>query len=202
MAIPDSKDVPDLTGTWLLNRKLSTDPDDVFILQGVPWAVRKVLKYARLSLQIHQTTSLSAEQSTHTEGNSNGISDLSGNLKPFTTLRMTQTVNPGGFDSEGSYSVDGSKQDVSLPIFGEIKMQLKFIDKSGILDNSIRQILEAASLTDKVIQELARNTSKGWEAEVIWGFEELDGRRHLTRNISTTKEEKKVIAKMVYDGPN
>lgn len=115
---------------------------------------------------------------------------------------MTQTVNPGGFDSEGSYSVDGSKQDISLPIFGDIQMQLKFIDKSGILDDSIRQILETASLTDKVIQELARNTSKGWEAEVIWGFEELDGRRHLTRNISTTKEEKKVIAKMVYDGPN
>lgn len=115
---------------------------------------------------------------------------------------MTQTVNPGGFDSEGSYSVDGSSQDVSLPIFGDIQMQLQFVNISAILEDSIRQVLEVASLSEKVIQELAQNASKGWEAEVIWGFEVLDGKRHLTRNISTSKEEKKVIAKMVYDGPN
>ncbi|KGO74500.1 hypothetical protein PITC_100010 [Penicillium italicum] len=198
MAVPDFKDVPDITGTWVLNRKLSTDPDDLFVLQGVPWVVRKVLRHARLSLQIFQTTSLSANST----GNPNESSELVDNLKPVTILRMTQTVNPGGFDSEGSYSVDGRKQDVSLPIFGDVQMQLQFVDRSDILEDSIRQLLEVASLSDKVIQELARNVSKGWEAEVIWGFEELDGKRHLTRNISTTKEEKKVIAKMVYDGPN
>lgn len=153
-------------------------------------------------MQIHQTTSLSAKNSTCIEGNSNESSDLADNSKPVTTIRVTQKVNPGGFDSEGSYLVDGSQQDVSLPIFGDIQMHLKFADRSDILEDSIRQILEVASLSDKVIQEFAQNTSKGWEAEVIWGFEELDGKRRLTRNISTTKEEKKVIAKMVYDGPN
>ncbi|CRL23550.1 unnamed protein product [Penicillium camemberti] len=202
MAVPDFQDVPDLTGTWVLNRKLSTDPDDVFVLQGVPWVVRKVLRHARLSLQISQTTSLSAKNGPCIEGNSNEGSDLAADMKPVTTLRMTQTVNPGGFDSEGSYSVDGSPQDVSLPIFGDIQMQLQFVNISAILEGSTRQILEVASLSDKVIQELAQNASKGWEAEVIWGFEELDGKKYLTRNISTTKEEKKVIAKMVYDGPN
>ncbi|CAI7583161.1 unnamed protein product [Penicillium discolor] len=200
MAVPDFQDVPDLTGTW--NRKLSTDPDDVFILQGVPWVVRKVLRHARLSLQISQTTFPSAKNGPCIEANSSEGSDMAADLKPVTTLRMTQTVNPGGFDSEGSYSVDGSPQDVSLPIFGDIQMQLQFVNISAILEDSIRQVLEVASLSDKVIQELAQNASKGWEAEVIWGFEELDGKTYLTRNISTTKEEKKIIAKMVYDGPN
>jgi hypothetical protein len=37
-----------------------------------------------------------------------------------------------------------------------------------------------ASLSDKVIQELAHNASKGWEAEVIWGFEELEGKKCMT----------------------
>ncbi|CAI7603431.1 unnamed protein product [Penicillium viridicatum] len=200
MAVPDFQDVPDLTGTW--NRKLSTDPDDVFVLQGVPWVVRKVLRHARLSLQISQTTSLSAKNGPCIKGNPNAGCDLAADVKPVTSLRMTQTVNPGGFDSEGSYSVDGSPQDVSLPIFGDIQMQLQFVNVTAILEDSIRQALEVASLSDKVIQELAQNASKGWEAEVIWGFEELDGKRYLTRNISTTKAEKKVIAKMVYDGPN
>ncbi|KAF3024711.1 hypothetical protein E8E15_010293 [Penicillium rubens] len=200
MAVPDFEDVPDLTGTWVLNRELSTDPDELFVLQGVPWVVRKVLRHARLSLQIHQTTSLSKESTCM--GASSKISDLADNLKPVTTLHMTQTVHPGGFDSEGSYSVDGSRQDVSLPIFGDVQMQLRFIDRPDILEDPIRQILEVASLSDKVIQELAHNASKGWEAEVIWGFEELEGKKCMTRNISTTKDEKKVIAKMVYDGPN
>ncbi|CAG8270609.1 unnamed protein product [Penicillium nalgiovense] len=200
MAVPGFKDVPDLTGIWVLNRKLSTDPDEVFVLQAVPWVVRKVLRHARLSLQIHQTTSLSKESACMNA--SPESSDLADNFKPVTTLRMTQTVHPGGFDSEGSYLVDGSQQDISLPIFGDVQMQLQFIDRSDILEDSIRQILEVASLSEKVIQELAHNASKGWEAEVIWGFEELNGKRYLTRNISTTKEEKKVIAKMVYDGPN
>ncbi|KAJ5920004.1 hypothetical protein N7516_010862 [Penicillium verrucosum] len=192
MVVSNFQDVPDLTGTWVLNRKLSTDPDDVFVLQGVPWVVRKVLRHARLSLQIGQTTSLSAKNGPCAERNSKEGSDLA-DLEQVTTLRMTQTVNPG---------VDGSPQAVSLPIFGDIQMQLQFVNISAILEDSIRLILEVASLSNKVIQELAQNTSKGWEAEVIWGFEELDGKRYLTRHISTTKEEKKVVARMVYDGPN
>ncbi|KAJ5971502.1 uncharacterized protein N7479_001420 [Penicillium vulpinum] len=202
MAEPHCKDaVPDLTGTWVLNRRLSTDPDEIMVLQGVPWVIRKVLRHARLSLQMWQTTSPSAEKDTCTEEKHDESSVLADNSKSVTSLRVTQTVNPGGFDSEGSYFIDGSKQDASLPIFGDVQMQLQFIDRSEIVEDTIREIVKVASLSDKVIQELAHNTTKGWEAEVIWGFEELEGKRYLTRNISTTKEEKKVIAKMVYDGP-
>lgn len=136
------------------------------------------------------------------DGCATGNSALAESSEPIITLRVKQTVNPGGFDSEGSYPVNGSPQNLSLPIFGDIRTQLTIIEKSEILEDSIRQILAVGSLTERVIQELAENTSKGWEAEVVWGFEELDGKRYLTRNISTTKEEKKVIAKMVYDGPN
>ncbi|OQE39361.1 hypothetical protein PENCOP_c007G05915 [Penicillium coprophilum] len=196
MAAPNLKDIPDLTGTWVLNRKLSTDPDEIMALQGVPWVVRKVLRHARLSLQICQTTSTCIEEKV----DDNSI--MADNSKSSTSLRITQTVNPGGFDSEGNYLVDGSKQDLSLPIFGDIQMQLKFIQRSLVLEDCIREIVEVASLTSMVIQELAMNSSKGWDAEVIWGFEELEGKRYLTRNIRTTKENKKVIAKMVYDGPN
>ncbi|KAJ5572382.1 hypothetical protein N7535_006042 [Penicillium sp. DV-2018c] len=196
MAATVGQDVPDLTGTWVLNRKLSTDPEEVFVLQGVPWVVRKVLRHARLSLQIWQTTTPSETKSTSGTGDS-----TDGPPDPITTLRVIQTVNPGGFDSEGSYSVDGSTKELSLPIFGDIRTQLKFIKKTDIMEKSIRQALVEAGLSEMVIQELAYNASKGWEAEVVWTFEELDGKKYLTRNISTTKGGEKVIAKMVYDGP-
>jgi hypothetical protein len=146
-------------------------------------------------LQISQTTSTCIDEKCDE-------SSVSADLKSVTSLRITQTVNPGGFDSEGIYPIDGSKQDLSLPIFGDLQTQLNFIDRSNVLDDSVRQAVEMASLNKTVIQELALNSSKGWDAEVIWGFERLDGKRYLTRNIRTTKEDKKVIAKMVYDGPN
>lgn len=134
--------------------------------------------------------------------NSTEASGLTEKSDEITTLRVKQTVNPGGFDSEGCYAVDGSTQDLSLPIFGDIRTQLIIISKSDIVEDAIRQSLGVASLTEYVIQELAHNASKGWEAEVIWGFEQLDGKRYLTRNISTKKENKKVLAKMVYEDVN
>jgi hypothetical protein len=113
-------------------------------------------------------------------------------------LRLKQVVSPGNFDSEGAYPVDGTPQELSLPIFGDLTMRLQFINTSEILEDTLRKKLMTTSVNTEVIQELAKNSTKGWDAEVIWGFEEIDGKRYLTRNISTTKGNDKVIARMVY----
>lgn len=174
----------------------------------MPWLVIKILKRARLSLEICQTTTnssidgMSAEK--HSNGNANSASAEP--VSPITSLQIKQIVNPGGYDSKGSYTVDGSSQDLSLPIFGEIRTQMKFIEISEILDESIRRTFYAAKYSGKVIQELARNASKGWEAEVIWALETIKDEEkekekiRLTRNVSTTRQEKKVTGKMIYDG--
>jgi hypothetical protein len=166
----------------------------------VPWFIRKALRHARLSLEISQTTSTPLADGLDREEGSNGKVALDEAIKPVTNLRLKQIVNPGGFDSEGYFTVDGSTQELSLPIFGDIRTQMKFIDLSEIQDDSIRQTFRATSCGNMAIQELAQNTSKGWEAEVIWGFENIDGKKYFTRNVSTVKDEKKVIGKMVYDG--
>lgn len=77
-------------------------------------------------------------------------------------------------------------------------MRLQFINTSEILEDVLREKLEKSSINKEVIQELANNSTKGWDAEVIWGFEEIEGSNYLTRNISTTKGNDKVIARMVY----
>lgn len=168
----------------------------------MPWVVRKVLRHARLSLELCQTTTNGPTNVLSAEVNSNGDTQPSENSKSVTTLRIKQTVNPGGFDSQGSYVVDGSTQDLSLPIFGNIQTRLKIVETSEIVDEVIRRKFEEANCGGKVIQELARNVSKGWEAEVIWTFESIDGKRYLTRDVSTANDEKKVIARMVYDSPS
>lgn len=151
------------------------------------------MKHARLSLQLWQTKS-DASSGGDTDGSS-GLTDAS---ESVTRLRLKQVVSPGNFDSEGSYPVDGTPQELSLPIFGDLTMRLQFINTSEILEDILREKLEKSSINKEVIQELAKNSTKGWDAEVIWGFEEIEGSKYLTRNISTTKGNDKVIARMVY----
>ncbi|KAJ5327636.1 hypothetical protein MYU51_009415 [Penicillium brevicompactum] len=197
--------IPDLTGTWVFNRKLSDDPDEVFALQGVHWVIRKALRHARLSLELCQTTV--TVEGVSKDDDHNGVRTAPESLKAVTTLQVKQIVNPGGFDSQGSYTVDGSTQDLSVPVFGDIRTQLSFIEIGEIEEQSIRRGFEISGYKGKVIQELAsdnskaaaRSNTKEWEAEVIWAFEIIEGKEHLTRNVSMAGNEKKIIARMVYD---
>ncbi|KAJ5646370.1 hypothetical protein N7490_002742 [Penicillium lividum] len=195
MAAPFSKDITDLAGTWSLNRKLSDDPDAVFALQGVPWFTRKVLRFASLSLQITQSVSLSDAGS---DSNTDSLSDIGS----VTTMHVKQVVHPGGFNSETSCPLNGVGQDMSLPIFGDIVMQLKYMNTTDVKDDLLRQAFEDGCCASKVIDEAAYNTRMGWTAHVLWGFEMINGKRYLTRTAVTSKTLKKdetVTARMVYD---
>lgn len=116
-----------------------------------------------------------------------------------TTLHIKQTVHPGGFDSEGDYPVDGKPHDYSLPIFGDVMMQLRYMDIADVRDEALREKLSEASPVKMVIDEIAQNSTKGWQAQVMWGFEMIDGKRYFTRNVTTTKDKVKVGARIVYD---
>ncbi|KAJ6095426.1 hypothetical protein N7486_006172 [Penicillium sp. IBT 16267x] len=195
MAAPISKDVTNLVGTWSLNRKLSDDPDLVFALQGVPWITRKVLRFASLTLQITQSVSLS-------DASSQSAANLSSDIGSVVTMHVKQVVNPGGFNSQTSCPLNGVGQDMSLPIFGDINMQLRYINTADIKDDVLRLGFEEGCSSNTVIDEAAYNTKMDWTAHVLWGFEMIYGKRYLTRNAITWKNYKKdepVTVRMVYD---
>lgn len=164
--------------------------------QGVPWVVRQVLRYANLSLKIKQAISLP-------DGTTAEVTDDNPSFDPpadaITTLCIKQTVYPGGFDSEGTYPVDGKPQDVALPIFGDVMVQLRYMNVAEIPDETLRQKLGEASPSKTLIDEVSYNPSKCWEARVKWGFELIDRTRYLTRNVTTTKDRHTANARMVYD---
>lgn len=158
--------------------------------------VRQVLRYASLSLKIRQAISLPDGTTADTTDDTCSSNPPDGAI---TTLHIKQVVKPGGFDSEGSYPVDGKPKDYSLPIFGDVMMQLRYMNVANISDEDLREKLNEASPSKTVIDEIAQNSSKGWQAQVMWGFEMINGKRYLTRNVTTTKDKQKVGAKMVYD---
>lgn len=136
------------------------------------------------------------------DGTTTGVTgDTNSNLPDgaYTTLYIKQTVHPGGFDSEGSYPVNGERKDYSLPIFGDVMMQLRYMNVTDVPDEAIRAKLMENNPSTTVIDEYAENSSKGWQAKVIWGFEMIEGKRYLTRHVTITKDEDKVDAWMVYD---
>ncbi|KAJ5683572.1 hypothetical protein N7462_006737 [Penicillium macrosclerotiorum] len=198
MAAPNSKDSMNLVGTWHLNRTLSDDPDKIFALQGVPWVVRQILRYASLSLHISQAVRF--PDGTTTVINENN-SDIEYPIDSIMTLHIKQTVYPGGFNSEGSYPVNGTSQDLSLPIFGEVMMKLRYVNTSSVPDEKLRSLLSQGSPSKMAIDELAHNSSKGWQAQVWWGFEWVGDTRYFTRNATVTrnKDGQTVTSRMVYD---
>lgn len=161
----------------------------------MPWVVRKILGCASLSLNISQA--VSRENPNPESKGTPGCNELS--ETPVTTLHIKQTVSPGSFDSEGYYPINGEDKEYSLPVFGDITMRLRYVNTSEVSDKVLRQRLSEGSPSKTVIDEIAHNRTKGWDARVIWGFEIIDGYRYLTRNVITTKDEKAIESRLVYD---
>lgn len=117
------------------------------------------------------------------------------------TLLIKQTVHPGGFNSEGSYPVNGISQDLSLPIFGEVTMELRYVNTLNLPEERLRKLLSQGSPSNMAINEVAHNSAKGWKAQVWWGFEWVEDKRYFTRNavVTRNKDGKTVISRMIYD---
>ncbi|KAJ5717596.1 hypothetical protein N7488_003242 [Penicillium malachiteum] len=193
MAAPLSKDITNLEGIWHLNRKLSDDPDPMFAMQGVPWITRKALRFAHLSLQISQSvvfSDVSSDSATDSPSEDGGS---------VTVLHVRQTVTPGSFNSDSSCPMNGQFHDMSVPIFGDIKMKLRYVSTDDVQNDLIRQSFEDACASKMVIDEGAENPKMGWSAHVLWGFENINGKRYFTRNVRTWKKDEIVVVRMVYD---
>lgn len=95
--------------------------------------------------------------------------------------------------------MDGEPKDFSLPIFGNVNMSLQYINVDDISNEPLRRRLEPGNPSKIVIDESAHNSGKGWDARVVWAFELVDGKRYLTRNVSTWNDKDKVETRMVYD---
>ncbi|SPO07541.1 uncharacterized protein DNG_10235 [Cephalotrichum gorgonifer] len=169
MAAPPSVNILDVTGIW--------------ILQGVPWALRKILSFAGVSLHMTQTQSAP-------EDNPDG--------EKVVSIRVKQVVTPGGFSSEESYILDFQSRDSTVPIFGALSARSKYLPIDEIPDEEVRRRLEGGG-ANVVVQEFAHSKAGDWVTEGIWGFEDVNGERRFTRTNVTSKGDSRVVSRLVYD---
>lgn len=122
-----------------------------------------MIRYAKISVTISQKES-DCTSETILDQNSDSVEACKA---PMTTLHIRQTLSPGSFDSDEVYPIDGRQKQYSFPLFGNIAMQLRYMNTSKVSDQTLRQQLTEATASEIVIEEVSHNLDKGWDSLVI-----------------------------------
>jgi hypothetical protein len=110
MAAPSDISIENLTGTWMLDKQLSTDSDPLLAMQGINWVVRKAIAMTEVTIKMKQC-----------EGPSRGTGS------PVCQIAISQSTNVNlGGTSENRY-MDWLKYPQEDHIFGKAVIQSRFI---------------------------------------------------------------------------
>ena len=88
-----------------------------------------------------------------------------------------------------------------MPIFGEVSATNSYVTQGEVTDeDSLGREVERISGEQRIgILEITCGIHTGWTSRTLWGFEEIEGRRHLCKYAITTKDDQKAKARMVFD---
>jgi len=188
MAAPPEVNTLDLSGTFVMNKSLSDDTDDILRLQGVSWFMRKLIAAATITLYIK-----------HYKDNE-GVEHID-----------IDQVGTGGFSgNREERTLDWSDRDVSDRVFGPVKGKSHRIKVEDVEDGWHKEgpwtpDTNEHGLIEAVARSDTEKSGKSWSADIVWGFSEIEGaRRHIRKVHFRSPEEDDKLAVLVYDyqGPN
>ncbi|OJD32281.1 lccl domain-containing protein [Diplodia corticola] len=179
MAAPPEKTISNLSGKWVLERKLSTGMDDVMALQGLSWV--KVKTLAIISVTETYRQYVDEKQVTHVD--------------------VTPTVT-GGFKGQvSSYVVDGIARTREIAEFGEVVESSRWSDLTDVDDEYLREGWVYAEAEKKGPKNLVLQATMDKGACVldgVWGFIDVDGKRYHARKTTCRKGGKTKSCCAVY----
>ncbi|KZF25955.1 hypothetical protein L228DRAFT_242344 [Xylona heveae TC161] len=177
MAAPDATTIRDLSGTWVMNKTLSDDPDPILQLQGIGWFLRTAIGLATITLH--------AKQYVTEDG--------------VTHIDIDQTATGGIKGTSENRELDWQFRKHSDYIFGAVQGRSRFIKLEDVEDEFLKSGWLDEIKQDVAIQNYVESLDAGWIANQIWGFELIEGRRHYVRHVVVTKGDKREQARLVYD---
>ncbi|KAI9698383.1 MAG: hypothetical protein M1836_003963 [Candelina mexicana] len=177
MAAPDSINLKDLSGDWVMNKDLSDDTDYILQMQGVSWFLRKAISLATITLHIKQYTT--SDKLTH--------------------IDIDQTISGGVSGTTEKRTLDWTFREHSDRIFGKVKGKSQWAKLSEVDDDFLRKgWLDEVNETG-VVRAYVESLDSTWTADQVWGFEEIDGKRYYARHVVVRKGEDWKQARLVYD---
>jgi hypothetical protein len=175
MAAPPEKTLEDLSGVWILNKKLSDDIEPTLILQGVGWFLRKAILLATITLTITE----------YVDDNS------------ITHIDIDQ-VATGNIRTKELRTLDWVFRDHVDNVFGEVNARSRWVKLDDVDDDDFLKT-GWDDMNGMHVQSWGESKTNGWTTNQVWGFEMLDGKRYHVRHIATRKGEDWKLARLVYD---
>ncbi|ETI28713.1 hypothetical protein G647_01164 [Cladophialophora carrionii CBS 160.54] len=192
MAAPPEITCTNLSGKFVMNKSLSDDTDPMFALQGLSWLTRTAIRLATVVLTIKEykqddiyhvdITSVASGLSTTQENRTLDWKEREHADRIFGNCRgKSRLWKTGEFKMEGP----GSEEDAA------------FLQAHKLKDGQT----DSKFLDDEHVQSLVKNVDDagGWQAEMVWGFEEINGERRYTRRIVVWKNAEFQRVRLVYD---
>ncbi|OKL60778.1 hypothetical protein UA08_04444 [Talaromyces atroroseus] len=182
MAAPDHVTMKDLSGIWVMSKSLSDDMEPSLKLQGIPWVIRKVVSWATITGRLKQTvdengTTLISIEQTATSGIKGETETHRLNWSPVThasTMFGSQTVRSRWVIlNDNAKSEDGRALDPFLT--------------EGWLDRESPHV------------QVSIQSEKGWTAEQIWGFAQVEEKRYHVRKFLVRNNEEEAKVQIVYE---
>ncbi|KAF6240176.1 hypothetical protein HO173_001786 [Letharia columbiana] len=178
MAAPPERTIQDLNGVWTMNKSLSDDYDRILQMQGVSWFLRKAISYATITLTINQYVDDTAEKYTH--------------------IDIAQVATGGVGATQEKRLLDFTWREHQDRIFGKVKGKSRWIKLADIDEDDFLKT-GYDDMEGEHVQALAESLDNGWTADQVWGFEQVDGKRHHVRHVIVRKGDDWKQARLVYD---
>ncbi|THH06945.1 hypothetical protein EW145_g3726 [Phellinidium pouzarii] len=168
MAAPLEVNTLDLSGTYVMNKTLSDDPDEILRLQGISWIKRKLIASITITLYVKHYK------------DDEGIEHID----------ITQ-IGTGGFGGNREERIlTWQVRSVDDPVFGPVVGKSRRIMVEDIEDNWHKEGWLPDTAEQGNIESLSESdtpkTGTTWIADQIWGFAEINGERRYTRRVHFT----------------
>ncbi|KAH8982599.1 hypothetical protein EDB92DRAFT_1804430 [Lactarius akahatsu] len=182
MAAPPDLTTLNLSGTWVMNKTLSDDTDEILRLQGVGWWMRSAIALATVTLYVkHYKDESGVEHIDIDQRLTGGV--------PGTFENRTLDWTPREHDDHLFGAVIGKSRRVKLD-----ELDNEFLRKGWLQDTEQHGAINAYAQSD------TSKSGKTWIAEQIWGFELVGDERRYVRHLDFLGPESEHIqARLVYD---
>jgi len=191
MAAPQSKNIGNLTGRWVMNKTQSTPVEPGLALQGIGWMTRKMVGLATVTLNTKQYT---------------GPPSPPGEGAEVTHIEIEQTGTGGMKGSTEKRCLDNIFRDHSDWLFGSVRGQSRWVKPEEIEDAFLKSADWLEGEEEKGgpngethVLSHVESVDNGWTATQIWGFQLVGGERKHVRHIVIAKGGERVELKLIYD---
>ncbi|KAL3471495.1 hypothetical protein BJX99DRAFT_237383 [Aspergillus californicus] len=192
MAVPAEMTIATLTGQFTPNKALSDDADSSLALQGVPWLIRKAISLASPRFIISHST------------NENGTAVVNINVSGVGGSGVTEKRILNWEPIPGKNPLYGTTQTrsrlyTSTLVKSQSHSEEDYAFLSARTTKSGTPSAWAEDADEQHFQCVIANDEAGWTMEQVWGFEEIDGKRHHTRRSIVRKGTAVERGRLVYN---